>query len=255
MPDHRIHTEADLERGIDALLAADPRFAALIAKAGRPPLRRRPDGFAGLASTVVSQQLSTASAGAIWGRLSAAFDPFEPAAIIRARRERLARVGLSAPKIRALKEIARAIARGDLKLATLGDIDAEAAHAALTAVHGIGPWTADIYLLASLGHADAWPAGDLALQEAARLAFGLKARPTAKEMQALAEPWRPWRAIAARILWSYYRVAAEEAKAAGIKRPTRRKAAPSIGEPPARRVSPGRRRPAIRKRKAPARKR
>ncbi len=205
MPDHRIHTEADLERGIDALLAADPRFAALIAKAGRPPLRRRPDGFAGLASTVVSQQLSTASAGAIWGRLSAAFDPFEPAAIIRARKERLARIGLSAPKIRALKEIARAIARGDLALATLGDIDAEAAHAALTAVHGIGPWTADIYLLTCLGHADAWPAGDLALQEAARLAFGLRARPTAKEMMPLAEPWRPWRAIAARVLWTYYR--------------------------------------------------
>src|SRR5580700_3944783 len=177
MADHRIHTEADLDRGIAALVAADPRFAALIAKAGRPPLRRRSDGFAGLASTVVSQQLSTASAAAIWGRLSAAFDPVEPAAIIR----------------------------GDLALATLGDIDAEAAHAALTAVHGIGPWTADIYLLASLGHADAWPAGDLALQEAARLAFGLKARPTAKEMMPLAEPWRPWRAVAARVLWTYYR--------------------------------------------------
>ena len=205
MPDHRIHTEADLERGIAALLAADPRFTALIAKAGQPPLRRRSDGFAGLASTVVSQQLSTASASAIWGRLSAAFDPFEPAAIIRARKERLARIGLSGPKIRALKAIARAIAHGDLALATLGDIDAEAAHAALTAVHGIGPWTADIYLLASLGHADAWPAGDLALQEAARLAFGLKARPTTKEMMPLAEPWRPWRAVAARVLWTYYR--------------------------------------------------
>jgi DNA-3-methyladenine glycosylase II len=205
MSDHRIHDEADLEHGIDALIAADPRFAALIEKAGRPPLRRRADGFAGLASTVVSQQLSTASASAIWGRLAAAFDPVTPEAIIRARKERLARIGLSAPKIRALKEIARAIARGDLKLATLGDIDAEAAHAALTAVHGIGPWTADIYLLASLGHADAWPAGDLALQEAARLAFALKARPTAKEMMPLAEPWRPWRAVAARVLWTYYR--------------------------------------------------
>ena len=85
------------------------------------------------------------------------------------------------------------------------DVDAEAAHAALTAVHGIGPWTADIYLLACLGHTDAWPAGDLALQEAARLAFGLKARPTAKEMMPLAEPWRPWRAVAARVLWTYYR--------------------------------------------------
>ena len=82
---------------------------------------------------------------------------------------------------------------------------ADEAHAALTAVHGIGPWTADIYLLSCLGHADAWPAGDLALQEAARLAFGLRARPNAKEMVALAEPWRPFRAVAARVLWTYYR--------------------------------------------------
>src|SRR5580692_3755923 len=104
MTDHRIHTEADLDRGIDALVAADPRFTAVIAKAGRPPLRRRPGGFAGLAAAVVSQQLSTASAGAIWGRLAAAFDPFEPEAIIRARAAKLARLGLSKPKIRALKE-------------------------------------------------------------------------------------------------------------------------------------------------------
>jgi DNA-3-methyladenine glycosylase II len=200
-----IHTETDLDHGLAALTQADPRFAALIARAGRPPLRRRSDGFAGLASTVVSQQLSTASASAIWGRLVAAIDPLTPEAVIGARKERMMRVGLSRPKIRALKEIARAIVRGDLALATLGDIDADAAHAALTAVHGIGPWTADIYLLACLGHADAWPAGDLALQEAARLAFGLRTRPTTKEMGPLAEPWRPWRAVAARVLWTYYR--------------------------------------------------
>jgi DNA-3-methyladenine glycosylase II len=154
---------------------------------------------------VVSQQLSTASAGAIWGRLAAAFDPFEPAAILRARAARLARLGLSSPKIRALKEIARAVSRGNLALASLADIAADEAHAALTAVHGIGPWTADIYLLSCLGHADAWPAGDLALQEAARLAFGLAARPNAKQMAPLAEPWRPFRAVAARVLWTYYR--------------------------------------------------
>jgi DNA-3-methyladenine glycosylase II len=201
----RIHTEADMATALTALTLAEPRFAALIEKAGRPALRRRPDGFAGLASTVVSQQLSTASANAIWGRLIAAIDPLTPEAISGARKERLMRVGLSRPKIRALKEIARAIVRGDLALATLGDIDADAAHAALTAVHGIGPWTADIYLLACLGHADAWPAGDLALQEAARLAFGMRTRPTTKEMGPLAEPWRPWRAVAARVLWTYYR--------------------------------------------------
>ena len=200
-----IRTESDLDNAIASLIAVDPRFSALVATAGRPPLRRRPDGFAGLATTIVSQQLSTASASAIWGRLAAAFDPFEPAAIMRARAPRLAKAGLSSPKIRALKEIARAIANGKLPLTALGDLPADEAHAALTAVHGVGPWTADIYLLSCLGHADAWPAGDLALQEAARLAFGLRTRPTAKEMVTLAEAWRPWRSVAARVLWTYYR--------------------------------------------------
>jgi DNA-3-methyladenine glycosylase II len=200
-----IRTESDLDAALAALTSADARFAALIASAGRPPLRRRPDGFAGLAATVVSQQLSTASAGAIWARLTSAFDPFEPRAIITARAAKLARLGLSAPKIRALKAIARAVASERLALASLAASEAEVAHAALTAVHGIGPWTADIYLLSCLGHADAWPAGDLALQEAARLAFALPARPSAKEMVALAEIWRPLRAVAARVLWTYYR--------------------------------------------------
>mgnify|MGYP001298870327 CR=1 FL=1 len=200
-----IRTENDLDAALVALTHAEPRFGALMAQAGRPPLRRRPDGFVGLVATVVSQQLSTASAGAIWGRLAAAFDPLEPEAILRARAARLARLGLSSPKIRALKAIARAVTRGDLALATLAQLEADAAHAALTAVHGIGPWTADIYLLSCLGHADAWPAGDLALQEAMRLAFGLAARPSAKEMMPLAEPWRPLRAVAARVLWTYYR--------------------------------------------------
>ncbi len=200
-----IHSDADLDAALRMLGEIEPRFGALVEKAGRPPLRRRPDGFAGLAATVVSQQLSTASAGAIWGRLAAAFDPMAPDAILKARAARLARLGLSAPKIKALKAIARAVTRGELTLASLADVEADTAHAALTAVHGIGPWTADIYLLSCLGHADAWPAGDLALQEAARLAFGLKARPSTKEMTALAEPWRPFRAVAARVLWTYYR--------------------------------------------------
>jgi DNA-3-methyladenine glycosylase II len=200
-----IHTEADLDSALAALGKADPRFLALVTSAGRPPLRRRADGFAGLAAIIVSQQLSTASAAAIWGRLAAAFEPLTPEAILRARPTRLARIGLSAPKIRTLKEIARAITRGKLVLPTLSELPADEAHAVLTAVHGIGPWTADIYLLSCLGHADAWPAGDLALQEAARLAFGLHARPTAKEMIPLAELWRPWRSAAARVLWTYYR--------------------------------------------------
>jgi DNA-3-methyladenine glycosylase II len=200
-----IHTESDLRKGLKALIAADPRFAAVLAAGGVPPLRRRPDGFMGLAWIVTGQQLSTASAGAIWGRVSAAYDPFDHAALLRARAPKLARLGLSAAKIKTLKALAKAIDTGALDLKALATLPADEAHAALTGHHGIGPWTADLYLLSCLGHADAWPAGDLALQEAARLAFSLPARPTTKEMGPLAEPWRPWRAVAARLLWTYYR--------------------------------------------------
>ena len=200
-----IHTEADLKTAADALVALDPRFRAIMAVAGSPPLRRREAGFAGLASIVVSQQLSTASAAAIWGRLAALVDPFEAAGFLKLRTPRLQRAGLSVAKIKTLKAIARALDSGALDLAGLADLSADAAHATLTSLYGIGPWTADIYLLFCLGDADAWPAGDLALQEAARLAFTLKTRPSAREMLPLAEVWRPWRGVAARILWSYYR--------------------------------------------------
>jgi DNA-3-methyladenine glycosylase II len=202
---YRIDTEADIAAGLQVLLAADPRLAAVAEVAGPLPLRRRPGGFAGIASIVVSQQLSTASAAAIWGRLAAAYDPLTPQRLLKARANRLASLGLSRPKIRALKEIARAIVGGSLDCDALPHMDADAAHAALRAVHGVGPWTADIYLLFCLGHADAWPAGDLALQEGARLAFTLPERPTAKETLALAQQWRPWRGVAARLLWAYYR--------------------------------------------------
>src|SRR5229473_2885943 len=134
-----IHTEADLDTAIAQLVAADPRFGEVLARAGRPPLRRRADGFAGLASIVVSQQVSTASAKAIWGRLSTALDPLDHAALMRARTAKLVRVGLSAPKIRTLKAIAKAVDRGELDLPALADKSADEAHAALTAVHGIGP--------------------------------------------------------------------------------------------------------------------
>src|SRR5262249_5233292 len=120
----RIDSEADLAVGLKALLAADPRFAEISARAGPPPLRRRPGGFAGLAAIVVSQQVSTASAGAIWGRLSAAFDPFGSDAVRRARPARLQRIGLSAAKIRTLKAIAKAVEDGTLDLAALTSLPA-----------------------------------------------------------------------------------------------------------------------------------
>jgi DNA-3-methyladenine glycosylase II len=226
-----IHTEADLDEAMAGLIAADPRWRDALAAAGRPLLRRRPGGFAGLASIVVAQQFSTASAKAIWGRLAAALDPLEPPALLRARSDKLARIGLSAPKIRSLKAIARAIERDELDLDGLADLPADEAHGRLTAIHGIGPWTADIYLLFCLGHADTWPAGDLALQEAARLLFALKARPSRADMGPLAEAWRPWRGAAACMLWTYYRALKAREGAALLSAEAREGAALLSAEP------------------------
>jgi DNA-3-methyladenine glycosylase II len=200
-----IRNEADIKAAVDALLVRDPRLKAVFAVAGEVPIRRREGGLEGLVRIIMGQQLSTASADAIWGRLRKAYEPFHHTVLRRARVPKLQRIGLSGAKIRTLRAIVEAVEKGAIDFDALVDMPADEAHATLTAVHGIGPWTADLYLLSCLGHPDAWPAGDLALQEATRLAFGLERRPTAKEMIPLAEPWRPWRAVAARLLWSYYR--------------------------------------------------
>jgi DNA-3-methyladenine glycosylase II len=202
-----LDSDAVLEKGVRALVRRDPVMKGMVARGARPPLRKREPGFDGLAGIIVSQQLSTASAGAIWARLKARFPTLSPEAVAAASDEDLRAAGLSAPKMRTLRAIAAAVAEGALPLERLGDMEADEAHACLTGVKGIGPWTADIYLLFCLGHADAFPAGDLALQEAARLAYELETRPTDKDLIALAERWRPWRGVAAKVLWAYYRIA------------------------------------------------
>jgi DNA-3-methyladenine glycosylase II len=201
-----LNTQDDLEDAIHALVKQDPRLQPVFKLTGMPALRQREPGFAGLAAIVTGQQLSTASASAIWGRVSAAFDPFDHESLRKARADRLGRLGLSAAKIKTLKNIARELAAERLNLDVLANEDADAAHNTLTALHGIGPWTADVYLLFCLRHGDAWPAGDLAVQEAVKIGLGLKRRPTPKEMAPLAEPWRPLRGAAAHLWWSYYRV-------------------------------------------------
>ena len=200
-------TQAELEAGLHALLQLDPVMERLVAQGARPALRRRPPGFEGLAWIVVGQQLSTASAEAIWARLKARFPRISPADIAGASDEELRALGLSRPKVRTLRAIAAATGDGGLPLETLHHLGADDAHAMMTRVRGVGPWTADIYLLFCLGHADAFPAGDLAVQEAARIAYGLPARPRDKELLALAERWRPWRGVAAKVLWAFYRIA------------------------------------------------
>ena len=223
-----LHSDADLQAGLARLVAADPRLAPIAEKAGRFSLRRREAGYAGLCAIVCGQQLSTASAAAIRNRLFAAFDPFHHDSVRRARTDKLKRLGLSAPKIKAIREIGKAVAQGRIDLDRIGEMDADAAHAALVALHGIGPWSADIYLLFCLGHSDAFPAGDLAVQEAARIAFGLRKRPDAKALAKLAEAWRPWRGVAAHLLWAYYHAVKKRdvvpvQSVAAAKKPTKKK--------------------------------
>lgn len=211
MPSH-LDTQADLERAIAKLVKRDPRLRTILASTGIPALRRRDPGFAGLAQIIVGQQLSVASAAAIWNRMSEAFDPFHHDSIRGATPARLGKLGLSAAKIKTLKLLAAEIRSKRLDLEALGDLDADEAHKILTALHGVGPWTADVYLLFCLGHADAWPAGDLALQDAIRLGLDLNARPTTKELTPLAEVWRPYRGAAAHLWWAYYRAVRASAK-------------------------------------------
>jgi DNA-3-methyladenine glycosylase II len=201
-----LDTDETLQEGLTELGRLDPVIARIIAEGARPALRKREPGFHGLAWIVMTQQLSVASADAIWTRLVGRLGPLSPATIEAAQDEVLKVCGLSAPKIRALRAVAAAVTSGILPLDELGRMPADAAHAALTAVKGIGPWTADIYLMFCLAHSDAFAADDLALQEAARLAYGLPTRPSAPELVALAERWRPWRTVAAKVLWAHYKI-------------------------------------------------
>ena len=211
VPARPIATEWDLDAAVLRLSACDPVLVEhLLAVGGRPPLRRGRPGFEGLTSVIVSQQVSTASAAAIFGRLRAALLPadgstFGVADLAAADDATLRAAGLSAGKVGTLRAVAEAVGNGALPLDLLESLPAEAAAAALVAIHGIGPWTAASFLLFSLGHPDVWPAGDLALQEAARVALRLDARPDAAALERIGERWRPERAIAARLLWSYYR--------------------------------------------------
>lgn len=201
-----LETDAVLKRGLAALAKLDPVMARLATEGVTPQLRKRPPGFEGLAWIVVGQQVSTASATAIWGRLRAILEPATPEVFLRLSDESLRAVGLSAGKVRTLRTVATDIIVGRLPMDELHTLPADEAHSLLTRVKGVGPWTADIYLLFCLGHPDAFPSGDLAVQEAARLAYGLEQRPNAKALNALAERWRPWRGVAAKVLWAYYRV-------------------------------------------------
>ena len=201
-----IDSEAALQANLRGLLALDPVMADMHAAGVIPPLRKRDGGFGGLIAIIMAQQLSVASAAAITARLRAAVAPFSPENLLATPVETLIAAGLSQPKIRATISVAEAAVSGRLDFEALAGMSGEAAHAALVDVKGIGPWTADIYLLFCLGHPDVFPAGDLALQEAARLALHLETRPDETLMATLARRWSPYRGVAALMLWAFYAV-------------------------------------------------
>jgi len=198
---HRIASRRHLKRALDHL-NGDARLKAVAARAGQIPYRsHRIEGFEALVSIVVNQQLSVAAADTIFGRLKTRLDPFTPQQVLSVETEQLRLCGLSAPKQRHIRSIACAITDGSLDLIRLRDLHDEEARAHLIAVKGIGPWTADIYLMSALGRADIWPVGDVGLQAATQRALGLKKRPNEKQMEKLSQAWRPWRTVAARMLW------------------------------------------------------
>jgi DNA-3-methyladenine glycosylase II len=200
----RIGSDADIVEGLEALTGVCPHLARVHALTGNPPLRKRPKGFEGLSRVVVGQQLSIASAEAIWGRVRSRVQPFEAATLLKVPEKDLRKAGLSRVKVETLRELAGAVKTGQLKLDALSRAPEDVIHAELTALKGIGPWTADIYIMFSLARADAWSPGDLALQYAVKDALLLAERPTLMQMNEVAEAWRPWRGVAARLLWSYY---------------------------------------------------
>lgn len=197
-----IHSLDCVAEGADWLTAHEPAFARALPLCGALPLRREVDGFAALLRAIVGQQVSVASARAIWGRLEA-MGLTDAEVMAAASDEDLRAAGLSRQKAR----YGRALAQAGIDFNALRDVPDVDVVRALVAVPGIGVWTAEIYAMFALGRADVFAPGDLALQEAARMLFGLEARPSEKGLRAMAEAWSPWRSVAARILWAYYRVA------------------------------------------------
>ena len=197
-------TEAGLIAAVDGLAAADPALGAVVQRFGPPPLWAREPGFPTLVHLILEQQVSLASAKAAFDRLRAVADPPTPASLLALDDAQLLAIGFSRQKARYARALAAAVDDGSLDIDGLAALDDDAVDAALTALPGIGPWTSTIYRLMVLLRPDAWPVHDIALAQALAELRGLPARPDAVEMLALAEAWRPRRAVAARILWHHY---------------------------------------------------
>lgn len=202
----RLDSADALARQLDALIALDPRLAEVSERAGPFEIRRTEAGFAGLARAICGQQLSTASASAIWLRFAALEGALQPEGYLALDEATVRGAGFSLSKFTTLRGVAEAMLDGRLDPAALAALPAEQAVAALSTLKGIGPWTAEIYLMFAEAHPDIFPAGDLALQQAVAWAFGLDARPRIKNLIDMASAWSPHRSTAALLFWRYYRV-------------------------------------------------
>lgn len=198
-----IRTESDIVRATERLLLIEPVFRRVAEIAGPLPLRKLPTGYEGLAGIIVSQMVSRASADAIWGRLSSLLGEVTPATIRGRSVEELRSVGLSGAKESTLRGLAEACS-GGLDLGRTATLPADEAIRQLTALRGVGLWTAEVYLLFAAGHPDIFPSGDVALRTAAGEAFGLTGRPADKALRLMSLDWQPERSIAARLLWAFY---------------------------------------------------
>lgn len=199
-----ITCQRDVDRGLGALLEIDPRLEPLAAIAGRLPLRLSEPGFASLARIVSAQLVSQASADAIHARFTRLVPGQTARAWLAAPGTDLEKIGLTRTKRRTLQEVANAIVAGRLDLAGLADLDERAAVAELERFHGIGRWTAEVYLLSCCGHRDIFPAGDLALRRAVGIGLNLGETPDEVATRDVARNWKPVRGIAARLFWAYY---------------------------------------------------
>ena len=199
MKERAIQSQECINEGASFLANIEPRFKSALEVTGELPLRLSPEGFERLLDAIISQRVSVAAANSIWRRLVKA-NLNGPLKIMRADDAELRAVGLSRQKVR----YARALAESKINFRSLRSMSSEEVINTLTQVSGIGVWTAEIYTIFSLARADVFAAGDLALQESARLLFELSERPSEREIRQMAEKWSPWRAVAARLLWAYY---------------------------------------------------
>jgi DNA-3-methyladenine glycosylase II len=197
-------TERDLVHASETLAERDTELARILNRLGPPPLWNREPGFSTLVHIILEQQVSLASAKAAFDKLVARVAPLEPESFLTLVDPELKEIGFSAQKGRYCRELARAVLSGSLDLGSMASLADDQVRIELTKVTGIGRWTADVYLLMALGRPDVWPRGDLALHKSVQDLKGFESHPTPFEFEEIGEPWRPWRSVAARILWNHY---------------------------------------------------